>query len=328
MARSIVVREFGGPEVLVAEDVDIGHLAADEILLRQTAAGVNFHDIYVRSGLYDTLDLPGTPGCEAVGTVLRVGSDVDHISVGDRVGYVTPRYGGYAEERRLPAALAIPIPDEIDDDAAAANLLRAMTVEMLTRRVVKVTAGMTVLVHAAAGGVGRLLCSVAAAAGARVIGTVGSTEKAAIAAAHGCHDTILYREVDFVEAVHDLVGPTAVHTVFDSVGADTFDGSLEVLAYAGHLVNFGQSSGPVEPVAMSTLATKSLTVSRPIIFHYLNDPAMYQQMAAVALDWFVTGQLHATEVTRVPLEEAPRAHELLASRDWRGGSIVLHSDRC
>jgi len=322
MAQAVVIRTFGGPEVLVAEEVAVAPPGPGEVRIQQRAIGVNFHDCYVRSGMYDTLTLPGIPGCEAAGVVTEIGPEVDGLRVGDRIGYVTPLYGASASERVLPAALAIPIPGGVEDDVVAANLLRATTVDMLTRHVVQVQAGMTVLVHAAAGGVGRLLCQMAAHLGATVLGTVGSEAKAAVARAAGCAEPILYREVDFVSAVQDLA-PDGVDVVYDAVGADTFDGSLAVLGIGGHLVNYGQSSGAVAPLAMSTLATKSLVVSRPIIFHYLRNPQRYQEMGARALNWLAEGPLVANEVQSFALDDAASAHRLLEARNPSGRSIIL-----
>lgn len=319
---AIVIREYGGSEVLVCENIDVGAPADGELRIRQTGVGVNYHDVYVRSGLYKTLALPGIPGCEATGVVEAVGPDVSGFRIGDRIAYVTGGYGAYSSHRILPAHLAVPIPDGVTDETAASNLLRAMTVEMLTGSVSKISSGMTVLVHAASGGVGRMLCQALSHLGATVIGTVGSAEKANIAKANGCAHPILYREVDFTEAVAEITKGNGVQVVYDSVGADTFAGSIEALDFCGHLVNFGQSSGPIDPIAMATLAAKSLTVSRPILFHYLRDPKQYREMAALALANFNSGQLQAPEPIPIPLSEAAKAHGILESMTG-GGSLVL-----
>lgn len=321
-AQAIVIREYGGPEVLVCENVDVAEPAAGELRVRQTGIGVNYHDVYVRSGLYKTLSLPGVPGCEAAGVVEAVGPDVSGYEEGDRIAYVTGGYGAYTSHRILPAHLAVPLPDGVADEAAASNFLRAMTVEMLTGPVCSINAGMTVLVHAAAGGVGRMLCQALSNLGATVIGTVGSEEKADIAKANGCAHSILYREVDFTKAVAEITDGEGVQVVYDSVGADTFAGSIEALDFCGHLVNFGKSSGPIDPVAMAALATRSLTVSRPILFHYLRDPRQYRAMAGQALGKFASGQLKAPAPTPVPLFDAPKAHDILESMTG-GGSLIL-----
>jgi len=323
MAEAIVIREYGAADVMKVEQVDIPAPSRGELRIKQTMVGVNYHDVYVRSGLYKTLALPGTPGCEATGIVAKIGDDVTGFAVGDRVAYVTAGYGAYASERILPAALALKLDDEISDGLAASTLLRAMTVEMLMCRVHRIEAGMTILVHAAAGGMGRLLCQWASHQGATVIGTVGSAEKAEAARQSGCQHTILYREADFAEAVAELTDGKGVDVVYDSVGADTFAGSLESLAMCGHLVNFGQSSGPVDPLLMSTLAAKSLTVSRPILFHYMSDPEQYRVMADTVFEAFCKGVLRAEdELMPFVLADAGKAHDTLERRTG-GGSLVL-----
>lgn len=321
-AQAIVIREYGGSEVLVCEDVAVAKPAAGELRIRQTGIGVNYHDVYVRSGLYKTLSLPGVPGCEATGVVEAVGPDVSDYQIGDRIAYVTGGYGAYASHRVLSAHLTVPLPDVVTNEVAASSLLRAMTVEMLTGPVCSVSADMTVLVHAAAGGVGRMLCQALSNLGATVIGTVGSPEKAESAKANGCAHTVLYREVDFAKAVAEITDGQGVQVVYDSVGADTFAASIETLDFCGHLVNFGQSSGPIDPVAMATLATKSLTASRPILFHYLRDPQQYRAMAEQALSKFASGQLQAPKPTPIPLSEASKAHDILESMTG-GGSLIL-----
>ena len=322
MAHAIVIKNYGGSEVLTLDSIEINDPGPGQIRITQSAAGVNFHDVYVRSGLYKTLALPGIPGCEAVGRVIAVGGGVQGISEGDRVAYVTGTYGAYASERILDARLALKIPDGVSDDVVATNLLRAMTVDMLVARVAELKAGDTILVQAAAGGVGKLLCQWASSMGVTVIGTVGSAEKAERAKAAGCTHPVLYRDVDFVEAVNDLTKGAGVDVVYDSVGADTFDGSLDILKPTGHLVNFGQSSGPVAPLEMPRLAAKSLTVSRPILFHYIADEVLYRKSADAVFEAFATERLRVEAVHAVPLAEANRAHDILESRTG-GGSIIL-----
>lgn len=321
METAIVIREYGGSEVLKAEKVDVGKAGAGEIRIRQTGIGVNFHDVYVRSGLYKTLSLPGIPGCEAVGIVEDIGTGVDAFKVGERVAYVTGTYGAYASHRLLNANLALHVPDTVPDSTVATNLLRAMTVDMLISQVAQVKKGDTILVQAAAGGVGKLLCQWAANVGATVIGTVGSEEKALQAKAYGCTHTILYRQDDFVTATHDLTDGLGVDVAYDSVGADTFYGSLTTLKPTGHLVNFGQSSGPVKPLEMPQLAAKSLTVSRPILFHYMADPMQYQQMASSVFDAFDSGFLSVAEPQAIPLADAFKAHDVL--EDGTGGGALM-----
>jgi len=322
MAEAILLREHGGPAVLRAEAVEVGTPGPGELRLRQTAIGVNFHDCYVRSGLYRTLPLPGVPGIEAAGVVEAVGPGVEGFAPGDRIGYVTAGYGAYASHRLLPAALALKLPPGVSDRLAASLLLKGLTAEMLLRQVHRVQPGQTLLVQAAAGGVGRLLCQWAAHLGATVIGTVGSAAKAEIARAHGCHHTILYREEDFVARVQAITGGRGVDAAYDSVGADTFDGSLACLAPRGHLVNFGQSSGPVPPFAVARLAAKSNTLTRPMVFHYLAERPALEAMAAALFAALDSGAVTAEEGEALPLREAAQAHERLESRT-AGGPIIL-----
>jgi NADPH2:quinone reductase len=323
MAQAIVLREPCEATGLRIEDILVGPPAAGELRLRQHAIGVNFHDIYVRNGLYKTLPLPGLPGIEAVGVVEAVGPGVTDFIPGDRVGYVTPHYGAYATERILPADLALKLPAFLDDQTAAAVLVRGLTVEMLVRAVHRVEARDRVLVQAAAGGVGRLLCQKLKAIGAVIIGTAGSPEKAAIARAAGCDEVILYRQEDFVARVKHLTNGQGVDIVYDSVGKDTFMGSLECLATRGHLVNFGQSSGSVPPFEVSRLATRSATVSRPILFHYLTQRSERDTMVAALFDALARGILTIEAGRSFPLAEAGAAHEELESRRASGPVVLL-----
>lgn len=233
MPNAIVLRQHGGPETLRTEPIDIGTPGPGEIRLRQTAIGVNFHDIYVRSGLYASLTLPGIPGIEAAGIVEAIGPDVTHVRPGDRIAYVTGAYGAYAQERLLPADLALKLPDNVNERTAAALILKGLTARMLLHRVHPISAGDIVLVHAAAGGVGRLLVQWARHLGATVIGTVGSEAKAEEATSCGAHHTILYRQEDFVARVRAITNGRGVDVAYDSVGHDTFQGSLDALALRG-----------------------------------------------------------------------------------------------
>jgi NADPH2:quinone reductase len=314
MAQAIMLRAYGGPEALQPETVEVGAPGEGELRVRQTAIGVNYHDVYVRSGLYNTLVPPGIPGIEGAGVVTAVGPGVEGFAEGDRIGYITNQYGAYASERILPAEIALSLPASMDDRLAATVLLKGLTAEMLLRHVHRVEAGMTILVHAAAGGVGRLLSQWASAIGATVIGTAGTAEKREIALAAGCAHVILYREVDFVAEVRRLTKGRGVDVAYDGVGGDTFYGSLDSLATFGHLVNFGQASGPVEPLAMPLLAAKSLTVTRPIIFHYTGDTDRLRKMAASLFAAFANGTLTAEPGEAFPLHEAARAHEVLEAR--------------
>ncbi|CAN5139920.1 quinone oxidoreductase [soil metagenome] len=323
MATAIVLREHGGPEVLTSEGVEVGRPGPGQLRVRQTAIGVNFHDCYVRSGLYRTLALPGVPGIEAAGVVEEIGGGVSGFAAGDRIAYVTGQYGAYASERLLPAVLALRLPPGIGETVAATVLLKGLTAEMLTREVHPLKAGDVILVHAAAGGVGRLLCRRAQQLGATVIGTVGSEAKAELARAAGCAHTILYRQEDFVTRVKDLTGGRGVDVAYDSVGRDTFDGSLECLALRGHLVNFGQASGSVAPFEVARLAARSTRVSRPILFHYIAERGALEALAACVFEAVLSG-LFATEAGQVfPLADAAAAHRALEARQAEGPLVLM-----
>ncbi len=323
MATAIMLRKPGGPEVLRAETVAVGAPGVGELRIRQTAIGVNFHDVYVRSGLYRTLRLPGIPGLEAAGVVEEVGPDTHGFAPGDRVAYFSARYGAYATERLLPAELALRLPPAIDDRTAAAVLVKGLTARMLLHEVHRVAAGDHVLVHAAAGGVGRLLCQWASHLGATVIGTVGSEAKAEEARRCGCHHVILYRQEDFVARVREITAGRGVQVAYDSVGRDTFSGSLECLALRGHLVNFGQSSGPVEPFPVAALSAKSNTLSRPMLFHYTADRGALEGMAAALFEALAAGVLTAGATQIFPLAEAAAAHRELEARRTQGSVLLL-----
>lgn len=322
-ARAIVMSEPGGPDVLRPGERPLPPPGPGELRLRQTAIGVNYHDVYVRSGLYRTLALPGVPGLDGAGVVEAVGPDVPDFAVGDRVGYVDAGYGGYAEARNLKAALAVPLPDSLTDAQAAASLMKAMTACVLLTRVRQCRAGEAVLVHAAAGGMGQLLCGWASQIGATVIGTVGTPEKAEIARACGAHHTILYREDDFVERVRQITGGSGVAAAYDSVGADTFSGSLASLDFLGHLVLYGQSSGPVEPVAPAALSAKSLTLSRPILFHYIRTKELLAAVARESFAAFASGAIRPIAPVELPLARADEAHRLLEARQSPGGIVLI-----
>jgi NADPH:quinone reductase len=323
MVNAVVVHETGPPEVLRFEPVPLASPGPDEIQLRQTAIGVNFHDTYVRSGLYDWLKLPGIPGVEAVGVVEAVGSRVRDLRPGDRVGYVTSKYGGYAEARVIGADRVIGLPQDLDDRTAAGVLVKGLTAWMLLEKVRVLRPGDVCLVHAAAGGVGRLLCQWAAHLGATVIGTVGSREKAEIALRSGCRHAILYREESFPARVRELTGGDGVDVVYDSVGRDTFDGSLESLGLRGHLVNFGQSSGNIEPFAVSRLLQKSSTLSRPILFHYIEAPAERQEGADRLFEVLRSGAVKVEIGAEFALRDAAQAHRTLESRAATGSMILV-----
>jgi len=314
MTKAIIIRAHGGPEVLQIEDVDVGEPGPGELRVRQTAIGVNFHDCYVRSGFYKTLTLPGVPGIEGAGVVEAVGEGVTSFARGDRIGYVTASYGGYAEARLLPAARAVKLPDGMTEDTAAAVFVKGLTAAFLVLRTHSILPGQTVLVHAAAGAVGQLLCQWASHLGATVIGTVGSPEKAAIASKSGCAHTILYREEDFVSRVKEITGRRGVDVAYDSVGRDTFAGSLAALALRGHLINFGQSSGPVAPFSVSELSARSNSLTRPILFHYIATRPELEALVGELFTALSNGVLQLGEPRRFALANAADAHRALESR--------------
>ncbi len=322
MNHAIVLRETGGPEKLRYETLEVSDPGPGELQIRHTVIAVNFHDTYVRSGLYDTLRLPGVPGLEAAAVIEKVGPGVTGFAVGDRIAYIDVSYGAYSERRLLSASLALRLPDSITDEAAGSLFIKGFTVCMLLRRVHLVSAGETLLIHAAAGGVGQPLVRWAKHLGATVIATVGSDEKAAIARECGADHVILYRKENFVDRVAQITGGNGVEVVYDSVGADTFSGSLDCLGYLGTLVNFGQSSGPVPPFAVSRLAAKSNTVVRPMLFHYIRGPAALEGVARESFEAMDKGIIRPQIGLRLPLSRAAEAHVRLESRST-SGQIVL-----
>lgn len=322
--RAIRVHEPGGPEVLRWEEYEPGEPAADEILIRQRAIGVNFIDVYFRNGLYQPPSLPFTPGMEGAGLIEAVGSEVQDLAPGDRVAYAAGPPGAYAERRILKADRAVPLPSAISEEQAAAMMLKGMTAQYLLRRTYRLQAGETILVHAAAGGVGLILCQWAKHLKATVIGTVGSREKADLARAHGCDHPILYREERFVERVHEITGGNGVAVVYDSVGKETFEKSLDCLQPLGMMVSFGQSSGRVQSFDPGLLANKgSLFLTRPVLFTYT---AKREDLLATARDLFdvignATVKIEIRQ--RFPLKDAAEAHRALEGRRTTGSTILL-----
>ena len=322
MSKAIIVSAYGSSEVLSYQERDISEPSANEIRIRNTAIGVNYHDVYVRSGLYKTLTLPGIPGCEASGIVEKIGDNVEGFGVGERVTFCTREYGAYATHINISHDKVIKIPDFLSDELVATNFLRAMTVEMLINRITLVDSSKTILVTAASGGVGRLLCQWATSMGVKVIGSVGSQEKIEETKLNGCIETFISNDKDFSNKVLDVTNGKGVDIVFDSVGNDTFQSSLSSLAHCGYLINFGQSSGPVQPVLMSTLAEKSLSISRPILFHYFGNRKNYENMAASVFKAFEDEIIKVSEFLPFDLKDASNAHDTLESRKG-GGSIYL-----
>ena len=323
MATAMIMHEAGGPDVLRLEDITVGEPGPGQVRLKQTAIGVNFHDIYVRSGLYQTLTLPGIPGLEAAGVVEAVGEGVTAFAAGDRVAYTSGNYGAYADQRLIDAGRLVRLPDDIDDVLVAGMMVRGLTARILLTDVFPVREGSIILVQAAAGGVGQLLCQWARHLGATVIGTVGSQDKAERARRHGCHHVILYREQNVVDTVKQLTDGRGVDVAYDSVGKDTFYDSLACLAPRGHLVNFGQSSGPVEPLAMPRLAAGSFTVVRPMLGHYTADPADRDAAADAFFQALRDGILTPDDPVRYALQDVGQALDDMEARRTHGAVVLI-----
>jgi NADPH:quinone reductase len=321
MPYAIRIHETGGPEVLEWEEVEIREPSPGEALLRQHAAGLNFIDVYHRTGLYPQA-LPFVPGVEGAGVVETVGEGVTSVKAGDRVAYAGP-IGGYAEQRLIAADRLAPVPDGIELELAAAVMLQGMTARMLLRSIGQVKAGDTILIHAAAGGVGLLVCQWASALGATVIGTVSTDEKAGLARAHGCHHPIIYTREDFVAAVARITDGAKCRLVYDSVGRDTFMGSLDCLKSRGMLVSFGQSSGAVDPFPVGLLAQKgSLFLTRPTLFDYTADAAELRESAGELFDMILAGRLRPKIKQRFTLKDAAEAHRALEARKTIGSTVL------
>ena len=322
MTRAVRIHRTGGPEVLTLETVDAGQPGAGEVLVRQTAVGLNFIDTYQRSGLYP-LALPATLGMEAAGVVEALGSGVADFGVGDRIAYPMTA-GAYAGERIMPADRLVRIPDGVSDETAAAMMLKGMTVEYLLMRTFPVQEGQTILFHAAAGGVGLIACQWAKALGARVIGTVSTGEKADLASAHGCDHPIVTSSEDIAERVMDITGGKGVPVVYDSIGRDTFDASLAVLAPRGTLVSFGQSSGPVESFNPARLAAGgSLYYTRPGLANYIASREDLDLSAERLFSMVGSGKVQIEVNQRYALDDVERAHRDLEGRRTTGSTVLL-----
>ena len=324
MVKAIRIHRTGGPDAMQWEDVEVGAPGPGEVRIRHEAVGLNYIDVYFRTGLYPAPSLPFTPGMEGAGVVEAVGEGVDSLVVGDRVAYAAPPVGSYAEERLMPAGKVVKVPAGIDSRQAAAMMLQGMTVEYLLRRTYPVRSGETVLFHAAAGGVGLIACQWAKQLGATVIGTVGSDEKAALARAHGCDHPIVYTRENFTERVRELTGGAGVPVVYDAVGRDTFEGSLDCLAPRGMLVSFGQSSGKIDPFDLGILSAKgSLYLTRPTLMTYTASRTDLEASAQALFDVVGRGAVRITVNQTFPLAEAAAAHRALESRRTTGSTILL-----
>jgi NADPH:quinone reductase len=324
MVAAVRVHKVGGPEVLTYEEIELPPPGQGQIRVKQHASGVNFIDTYFRMGMYPSpVGLPFVAGNEAAGEVVAVGPGVSDFKVGDRVAYVVA-LGGYASERIVPADRAIKLPANISYEQAAAMMLKGMTAEFLVRRTFKVGKGMNVFVHAAAGGVGLILCQWANYLGANVIGTVGSKEKAAIAKANGCHHTILYRDEDFVARTKEITGGKMCEVIYDGIGKTTFPGSLDCLKPLGMFVSFGSASGQVEGFNIGLLQQKgSLFATRPTLNTYA---AKHEDLLAIAADLFDVVGKGAVKIPvsqKYSLKDAAKAHKDLEGRATTGSSILV-----
>ena len=323
MTKAIRLYEQGGPEVLKYEDIKLTAPGPGEAQVHHKAIGLNFIDVYHRSGLYPLPQFPWTIGMEGAGVIEAIGEGVSEVAVGDRVAYASPPPGAYADARNMAATNLVKLPDDISFEQGAAMMLQGMTVEYLICRTYAVTAGETVLVHAAAGGVGLMQCQWLNHIGATVIGTVGSAEKSALAKAHGCHHTINYRTEDWVSQVKEITNGEGVPVVYDSVCNDTFSGSLECLKRLGMMVNFGQASGPYNDFTTSMLAPKSLFLTRPTLFGY-NATRPELEASAAALFKVVQNGAVKIEVNQTyPLAETIQAHRDLEARKTTGSTILI-----
>jgi len=324
MSRAICIEENGGPEVLRWVEIAVGQLGQGEVLVRQTAVGLNFIDVYHRTGLYPVSGFPSGIGVEGAGIVEAVAPDVTEFAPGDRVAYAGGPLGAYAETRLMPADRLVRLPEEIQDTEAAGMMLKGMTAQYLLRRSHRVQAGETILIHAAAGGVGLIACQWAKHLGATVIGTVGNSEKADLARAHGCTHTILYTRENFTERVREITGGKGVPVVYDSVGQATFEGSLDCLAPLGLMVSYGNASGAVPPFNLAMLAQKgSLFITRPTLFSYTATREDLLQSASELFDVVRKGAVKVEVRQTYPLAEAAQAQRDLEARKTTGSTVLL-----
>ncbi|MFO1301860.1 MAG: quinone oxidoreductase [Burkholderiaceae bacterium] len=321
MPKAIRIQQTGGPEVMQYVDVEVGPPGPGEAQVRHQAIGLNYIDVYFRTGLYPQ-PLPGGVGLEGAGVVTAVGEGVTHVKPGDRVAYSDRPPGSYAELRNMPAKPLVRLPRGIAFETAAAMMLKGMTVQYLFRRTYKLQKGQTILFHAAAGGVGLIAMQWAKALGVTVIGTVGSEEKAALARRFGCDHTILYKRENIVERVREITGGAMVPVVYDSVGKDTFQASIDCLQPFGLMVSFGNASGPVPPMALTALKG-SLYVTRPSLMAHTANRANLEEMAADLFRMVGSGKVKIEIDQRYRLADAVQAHRDLESRKTTGSSLIL-----
>jgi len=322
--KAVRVHEDGGPEVLKFDDIDVAAPAPGEIRIRHTAIGLNFIDVYMRTGLYPLPALPTTIGMEGAGVVEALGQGVEGLSVGDRVAYASQPPGAYAQLRNLAAERVVKIPDAISDKTAAAMMLQGLTAQYLLRQTYRVQAGDAILMHAAAGGVGLIVCQWAKHLGATVIGTVGSVEKAQLAKAHGCDHTILYRDENFKDRVLELTDGRGVNVVYDSIGKDTFMDSLGCLKKRGTMVTYGNASGPVDPFQPGLLGKMgSLYLTRPTLFDYIAERENLVAMADELFEIVGSGAVKIEINQEYPLSQTAQAHTDLEARKTSGSTVLI-----
>ncbi|MNS43169.1 Quinone oxidoreductase 1 [compost metagenome] len=323
MSKAIRIEQTGGPEVMQWVDVEVGEPGPGQVRVRHEAVGLNYIDVYFRTGLYKQ-PLPGGLGMEGAGVVEAVGEGVGHVSVGDRVAYAGRPTGAYAQVRVMPADIVVRLPDAIPFDTAAAMMLQGLTAQYLIRDSYKAQPGDTVLLHAAAGGVGLIVSQWLKALGVTVIGTVGTDEKAELARANGCAHTIVYTRESFVDRVKEITSGKGVPAVYDSIGKDTFQGSLDCLAPRGTMVSFGNASGPVPPFDLSVLGNKgSLRLTRPTLMTYVVHRELLEPMVADLFDAVATGKVKIDVRQRYALSEVAQAHRDLEARKTTGSTILL-----
>ena len=321
MPHAIRIHQTGGPEVLQWEAIEVGAPGSGQVRLKQTAVGLNYIDVYHRTGLYP-LPLPFIPGMEAAGIVEAAGTGVTNLKPGDRVAYASV-IGAYAETRLVAADKVVKLPNNIDDRTAAAMMLQGMTARYLIRDIYKVGPGDTILIHAAAGGVGLIVCQWAAALGATVIGTVSTDEKAALAKANGCHHPIVYTREDFQARVLEITGGEKLPVVYDSVGKDTFMKSLDCLRPRGLIVLFGASSGPVPPLDLSLLSQKgSLMVTRPTLATFVATKPLLEENSSDLFSVVGSGKVKIHVNQTYPLKDAAKAHRDLEARKTTGSTVL------
>ncbi len=322
MALTAIIEAHGGPEQFKLVDVAVGAPGKGEARISHKAVGLNFIDVYQRTGLYP-MQLPHAMGMEAAGVVEAIGEGVTHLEVGDRVAYASQPPGAYTQARVMPAAQVCPLPDGISFEEGAAMMLKGMTVEYLFHRTTPLKSGDTVLFHAAAGGVGLLACQWARSEGIKLIGTAGTDEKCQLALAHGATHCINYRDVDWAEKVRSLTGGQGVDVVMDAVGKDTFEGSLNSLKPLGMMICFGSASGSVPPFDIGILGKKgSLKITRPTVFTHIGDHATCQSMSEHLCQKVLSGDIKIIIGQRFALRDVAKAHEVLEARQTTGSTIL------